>query len=413
MRFLIVGLNYLPESTSIGPYTADLAEHLVSSGHQVQVLTGFPMAPQWRIWDGYRGRRFMREIINGVPVLRTYLYVPAQPGKALKRILFDVSFAISALLGGVAVGGCDVIVAISPPLQLGITAWCLSLLRRAGLFVHLQDLVPDAAIAVGLLREKSLPVRIARALERFVYGRARGIGVICDGFARRLINKGVPPNKVSVLPNYIDLDFMCQFERNNGFRQQQGIQDGDFLVMYSGSVALKQGLETFVETAAKFSRDEGVVFYLVGEGPYLEALRKRAQQLRAPTLRFLPLQPREVLPAQLSAADALVITQKRAVTDVVFPGKLLYYMAAGRPIVAAVSLESETGRFVSGREVGLVVPPEEPQALAGAIRRLQQNPDEAGRLGRNGRRVVEEQFDRSVVLKRFAQHLESLAKTKR
>jgi colanic acid biosynthesis glycosyl transferase WcaI len=413
MRFLLIGLNYLPESTSIGPYTADLAEHLQSSGHQVQVLTGFPLAPQWRIWDGYRGRWFMRESINGVPVCRTYLYVPAQPGKALKRILSDMSFAISALLGGLAADGCDVIVAISPPLQLGVTAWCLSLLRRAALFVHIKDLVPDAAIAVGLLREKSLPVRIAHALESFVYGRAQGIGVICDGFARNLVNKGVPSKKVTVLPDYIDLDFMRPCERNSSFRQQQGIQGGDFLVMYSGSVALKQGLETFVETAAKFSRDEGVVFYLVGEGPYLEALRTKAQQLQAPALRFLPLQPREVLPAQLSAADALVITQKRAVTDVVFPGKLLYYMAAGRPIVAAVSPESETGRFVSGRDVGLVVPPEDPDALAQAIRRLQKNPHEADRLGRNGRKVVQEQFDRNAVLKRFVQHLESLAKTTR
>jgi colanic acid biosynthesis glycosyl transferase WcaI len=408
MRVLLIGLNYLPESTSIGPYTADLAEYLQGAGHDVQVVTGFPQAPQWRIWDGYRGRWFMRETINGVPVCRTYLFVPAKAGRALNRILFDTSFALSALFGGLAAGRCDVIVAISPPLQIGITAWCLGLFKRAPVLLHIQDLVPDAAVAVGSLAEKSLAVRIAHVMERFIYARVRGIGVICDAFLRNLVKKGVAPEKVRLLPNYIDAAFMRPCERNNGFRRRHSIAGGEFLVMHSGSVARKQGLQTFVEAAAMIAPGEGVTFYLVGEGLYLEALRARAEELGAASLHFLPLQPRDTLPAQLSAADALVITQKRAVTDVVFPGKLLYYMAVGRPIVAAVSPESETGRFVSGRGVGLIVPPEDPQALAQAVRYLRQNPDKAESLGRNGRKTVEEQFDRRIVLKQFVRSLESL-----
>jgi len=409
MRFLIIGLNYLPESTSIGPYTADLAEYLQLLGHHVQVITGFPMAPQWEIWVPYGGKRFMREVINGVPVLRTYLYVPKQPGKAVNRIMFDMSFTISSLLGGLSVGHCDLIIAISPPLQLGLASWLLGFLKRAPFFFHIKDLIPDAAIATGMLDENSVTARVAHVLEAFVYRHARSIGVICEGFARNLTAKGVRSEKIVVLPDYIDLEFMRPLERNNSFRQQYGIKPDDFLVIYSGSIALKQGLHTFVETAAEFCDNDGVVFYLVGEGPYLQELKVRAEELRVTNLHFLPLQPRENLPVQLSAADALVITQKRAITDVVFPGKLLYYMAAGRPILAAVSPDSETGRFVSSHQVGLVVPPEEPKALAQAIRFLQQNRHEADRLGQNGRRVAEERFDRRVVLKQFAEHLETLA----
>src|SRR5258706_71229 len=120
MRILILGLNYLPESTSIGPYTADLAEYLTAAGHHVQVVTGFPMAPQWRVWDGYRRKLFQRETINNVPVQRTFLYVPKRPGKAINRILFDVSYALSALIGGIISGrGSQIIIAVSPPLQIG------------------------------------------------------------------------------------------------------------------------------------------------------------------------------------------------------------------------------------------------------------------------------------------------------
>ena len=408
MRFLILGLNYLPESTSIGPYTADLAESLAARGHHVSVVTGFPMAPQWRIWKGYRNRLFMRQIVNGVPVLRTFLYVPSRPQKSLNRILFDLSFALSSLIGGFVVGSADLVIAISPPLQLGLTAWLLGRVKHSPFVFHLQDLVPDAAVATGMLREDSRAVRLARKIERFVYDRACSVGVISEGFACNLVTKGVPPGKIALLPNYIDLDFLKPMDRNNGFRQQYGIKSDTFLVMYSGSVALKQGLQTFVETAAEFREADGVAFYMIGEGPYLGEIQSRAKELKTDYLRFLPLQPRESLPLQLCAADALVITQKRAVTDVVFPGKLLYYMAAGRPILAAVSPDSETGRFVTKHQVGIVVPPEEPQALAEAVRYLRRNPNEIERLGQNGRRVAEENFDRRVVLEKFVNYLEAL-----
>ncbi len=409
MRLLILGLNYLPESTSIGPFTADLAEYMQQHGHQVQVVTGFPMAPQWKVWAPYRGRRFMREIIHGVPVLRTYLYVPEDPGRALKRILFDMSFAVSSLLGVLSVRRCDLVVVISPPLQLGITGWLLGLVKGGPVFFHIKDLIPDAAVAAGALSERGVATRMAYAVERFVYRRARSIGVICDGFARSLIQKGVPAEKIVVLPDYIDLEFMRPSERNNGFRHGHGVKPDEFLVMYSGSIARKQGLETFVETAAELCDVGDIVFYLVGEGPCLQDLKVRAQDLRLANLRFLPLQPRETLPLQLSAADALVITQKRAIREVVFPGKLLYYMASGRPIIAAVNSESETGRFVASQAVGLVVPPEAPKALAEAVRFLRANRQEADRLGRNGRQVAEEKFDRRIVLKNFAEHFETLS----
>ncbi|MGQ0568862.1 MAG: glycosyltransferase, partial [Armatimonadota bacterium] len=252
MRFLILGLNYLPESTSIGPYTAELAEHLQQRGHEVQVVAGFPMAPQWEVWAPYRGRRIMREVINGVPVLRTYLYVPRRPKKALNRVLFDMSFSISSLLGGLVTGKCDMIVVVSPPLQLGIGGVLLGRLKGSRVFFHIQDLMPDAAIATGMLAANSVPARIARALERYIYRHVDGIGVISDGFARHVVAGGAPPEKVKVLPNYVDVEFMRPAAHANAFRHRQGIAPDCFLVMYSGSVALKQGLHTLVEAAGEF-----------------------------------------------------------------------------------------------------------------------------------------------------------------
>ncbi|NWJ98432.1 MAG: glycosyltransferase family 4 protein [Chloroflexi bacterium] len=408
MRFLIIGWAYLPESAGIGPYTADLAEYLVQSGHQVQVVTGFPMYPQWKIWEGYRGKWFMRETINGVPVLRTYTYVPSKPRKTLSRILFDMSLALSLFLGVLRTGPCDLIITISPPLQLGLTGWLASILKHAPFLFHIQDLVPDAAVATGMLSEKSKAVKLARLMERFIYRRADGIGVICEGFYRNLRAKGVPPEKLALLPNYIDLSFMKLCEKNNGFRHHHNLKAQDFVVMYSGTIALKQGLHVLVEVAAELREYEKIKFYLIGEGPYLEELRQQAEKLALTNITFLPLQPRESLPKQLAAADVLVITQRRAVTDIVFPGKLLYYMASDRPILAAVSADSETGRFVHEHDLGVVVPPESPKELAAAILELQQK----NSLGGKGRRVAEEEFDRLIVLQKFAAYLQTLAKRK-
>jgi colanic acid biosynthesis glycosyl transferase WcaI len=412
MRILLVGLNYLPEATSIGPYTADLAAHLMRRGHEVIVSTGFPNAPQWKVWDGYEGRWWMKETIDGVPVKRTYLYVPKRPKKALQRILFDSSFAVSALAGNLVSPRADLVIVISPPLQIGVTGWLLGLLNRAPCFLHIQDLVPDAAVAVGALRQGSWAVRLAHGMERFIYRRMAGIGVIAPGFRVNLVRKGVPEEKIEILPNYIDTNYIQHGPPANELRSRHGIPADAFLVVYSGSVAAKQGLHTFVEAAAELYADSHVRFCVIGEGPYLDELKGLAASLRLPNLQFLPIQPRATLTQILAEANALVVTQKRSVTDIVFPGKLLYYMAAGRPILAAVSAHSETGTFIAENQVGIVVPPEDPAALAHAILRLKAGPDYAARLGANGQRVCLNRFGSENVLTRFTSHMENLVNQK-
>jgi len=353
----------------------------------------------------------MREMVNGVRVLRTYLYVPKNPRSTLRRILFDSSFALSALVSIFNRPRPDVIVIISPPLQLVLTALVIAFFRRAPVFMHIQDLVPDAAIAVGALRPDGTAVQLAQALERLAYRKASGIGVICEGMRQNLLAKGVPMEKVTLLPDYIDLDSVGPISANNAFRARHGIPPGEFLVVYSGSVGGKQGLETFVEAAVAFEETSGITCCLIGDGPYLLDLKRLARHLSLQKFRFVPLQPREALPEQLCAADVLVITQRKSISDMVFPGKLLYYMASRRAILAAVSENSETGRFILENKVGLVVPPEDPERFADAIRWMRAHPERIRALGEKGREVVGRHFDRTTVLERFTEHLETFAKS--
>jgi colanic acid biosynthesis glycosyl transferase WcaI len=177
-------------------------------------------------------------------------------------------------------------------------------------------------------------------------------------------------------------------------------------------VAAKQGLQTLLAAADRLRSIQDIVFYVIGEGPYLSELKTMHRTLDLPNLHFLPLQPREAMSKQFAAANILVVTQKKTVTDMVFPNKLLFYMAAARPVLAAVSASSETGRFITENRVGVVVPPEDPQALAAAIELLKADFQNAQQLGQNARQVCIRHFDRKTVLAKFGSHLEKLVDPK-
>jgi colanic acid biosynthesis glycosyl transferase WcaI len=400
---MLVGLNYAPEVVGIGPYTTELAENLAARGHRVSVLTGFPYYPHWRIDPRYeRKRPFLVEMINDVKVIRSPILLPGAQQSAFRRILFDSSLSVTALIGSVGIRQIDAVICVTPPLQLGLTAWLIARSHRARFILHLQDLVPDAALSVGMMRE-GRAVAIARRLERLVYSHADRITVISPGFLDNLVRKGVPEEKLLVLPNWVDT------RRFHGVldpsvRERLGAKNGETLVLHTGNMGAKQGLETVIDAAAQLA-DEKIVLTLIGDGNRRPELEARATSLGLRNLRFLPLQ--NDLPATLATADVLVLAQRGRVIDSVAPSKLLSYMAAGKPIVAAVNERSEAGRIVQIAKCGIVVPPEEPAALADALRTLHRRPGDYVQLGDAGRRHVAEYYERSYVLAHWSRLLEA------
>lgn len=403
MRILLVGINYVPEVTGIGPYNSELAEYLASEGHDVSVLTAFPWYPYWRIDPAYRRTRpFLVETINGVRVIRSPILLPATRQTTFRRIVFDSSFALSVLPASATIGGLDVVLCVCPPLQLGVTAWLIARARRARFIVHLQDIVPDAALSSGMLHA-GRAVSLSRRLERFVYARADKITVISEGFRENLLAKGVPPRKLDVIPNWVDA-IRFQSTADAGVRRALGAPDGETLVLHTGNMGAKQGLETVVDAAAQLS-GEDIVITLIGDGQSRAALEARAAGLAVDKLKFLPLQAD--LPATLAAANVLVLSQRAQVTDSAAPSKLLSYMASGKPIVATVNASSEAGQLIMRANCGLVVPPENPGDLAAALRELHRHPETHAELGAAGRRHVIEHFDRKLILQRWNNLVES------
>jgi colanic acid biosynthesis glycosyl transferase WcaI len=399
MNILVMGMNYAPERTGIGPFTTELCEYLVSQRHRVSVVTAFPHYPEWEIQEPYRGKYFLREERNGVSVHRGYVYVPGKPS-ARQRILYDTSLSISAFLWGLTIRDIDVILAIAPPVQLGLLAWVLSKLKRATFVFLVKDLIVDAAIALGMLKH-SRAIRLARCMEDCVYRGAQAVLVICEGFADRLIARGVPKSKILVLSDWVDTEFIRPLERNNSFRRAHNLNYKQFIILHAGNMGAKQGLDNAIQAARQLEDQNDILFLLLGDGSDKARLVDMATREDISNVRFLPLQPRDMLPHMLSATDVLLLNQRADVVDMVIPSKLLTYMAAGRPIVAAVHPDSEAAKYIRRAKCGLIVPPEEPDLLADAILQLYANRELAIRFGRSARAFAEEHFAKERVLQQY------------
>ena len=405
-RLLIYTANYWPEPTGFAPMTTDLAESLAAMSWDVQVLTGFPMAPQWRVYEGYRSQLVIREEHNGVAVLRVRQYVPHRPSNGLmptwKRIAFDTSLVTSCLPMAWRLRRPDVIVALGPPLQVGWASTVLGAIWRAPVMYWLQDIVPDAALNVGMLRNPRI-IDWARRMERGLYGRVNRIGIISKGFERNLLAKGVEAAKLVLLPNWADLRRFEDLTSLNGShtRQQLGITEHETVILHAGSVSAKQRLENLVHTMKLLDGEPHIRLLIAGDGTCLESIKREVRNLQLRNVTFLPTMLGSEYIDLLRAADIHVINQAGEIVDALIPSKLLTYLPSERPVVAAVHPDSETSHFVNASGCGVVTPPDSPAELAIAIRTLAAQPERRRQLGLAGADYIRRHLDREVIIERF------------
>ena len=398
MRLLITGMNYRPEATGIGPYTAGLAEHLAGRGHDVVVSTTFPHYPQWT-WQQPTARGWRTERLGGVEVRRARVVLPRRP-RVTWRLAYDTSFTAAALLNSVAVSRRDLVLCVTPPIQGAFAGALLARRWRVPLVLLVKDLPLEAALSVGMMR----PGRAHRAgerLERGAYALADRIVVINPRFQRSLTRQRVPEGKVAVIPDWVDVEEIRPRPPEPDMRALLGSSDGEFVVLHAGSMGEKQRLGVAVDAARIAGREAPVRLALVGDGPQRAALEEMVRGGGIGNVRLLPLQAGSTFGRLLSAADALLLHQRADILDSVAPSKLLAYMAAGRPILAAAHPESVAAQLVIEAGCGVIVRPEAPEALADAMRTLSGDPGLRRALGLAGRRFVERHFDKRAIVARW------------
>jgi colanic acid biosynthesis glycosyl transferase WcaI len=390
MRILIYSYNYYPEPIGIAPLMTELAEGLVKRGHEVRVVTAMPNYPERQIYESYRGKFYVTESKNGVQIQRSYVWIRPQPN-LIDRILLDASFVVTSFFPALIGWRPDVIISTSPSLPVCVPAALLGWLRNCPVILNLQDILPEAAIHVGLLKNKLL-IKLFTHLEKFAYRSATKISVIADGFVENLLNKGVPSHKIVQIPNWVDVNFIRPLSKeNNQFREIHNLKD-KFVVLYSGNIALTQGLETVIKAAAILRDIPEIVFAIAGEAKGLQRLQQECLNYGADNVLLLPFQPREKLPQMLAAADVGLVVQKKNVISFNMPSKIQVLLASGRALIASVPDNGTAARAIRQSGGGFVVPPEDPQALANAILELYKNPDKVNNLGYKSRQYAVEQY---------------------
>lgn len=409
MKVLALSQWYDPEPA---PRVHGLCKELVTRGHEVTAITSVPNYPLGRTYPGYRMRWRQWEVRDGVRILRLPLY-PDHSRSAVKRASNYLSFAASAsLLGAALCGKADILWVYHPPLTSGIAAMWISAVRRGIPFVYeIQDMWPETLMATGMLPSKRIASAVG-GLARCVYRRARALTVISPGFKRNLMDKGVPEEKIHVIPNWADEDVYGPRPYDEALAEAYGLS-GRFNVVYGGNFGTAQAMSNVLAAARLLSEIEELQFVLIGDGVEEHALREEVARDRLRNVVFIPRQPAERMPSFFALADILLVhLRKDSLFAITVPGKTISYLASARPILCVV--QGDAANIVCDARAGVSCEPENPLALAQAVRYLYELPEERRQaMGQAGRKTFLEGYTREGLVARYENLFQSIAQDDR
>jgi colanic acid biosynthesis glycosyl transferase WcaI len=377
MHVLFISDNFPPESNAPASRLHEHARHWVRAGHQVTVITCAPNFPEGKVYPGYENRWHQVEIIDDIRVVRVKTYVTANEG-VVRRTLDYLSFMCASVVAGVFERRPDVVVATSPQFFAALGGWQLSRLQRVPFVLEVRDLWPASIVAVGALRQRSVIAALER-LELALYRRARSIVVVTAAFQNDLARRGIPLAKIHVVPNGADLSWCAPRPRDATFIREQRLE-GKFVVGYIGTHGMAHGLERVLDAAELLRDMPEVAFFFAGGGAERAPLEKSVAQRALTNVRLIRRQPKERMPALWSACDlTLIPLRDDPVFATVIPSKLFEALAHGVPVLISVP-EGEATALVREQGCGVITPPEDPVALAAAIRALAGSRERLGEL---------------------------------
>jgi colanic acid biosynthesis glycosyl transferase WcaI len=397
---LILSLVFPPDSVSTAEIMGDLAAELRARGHTVTVVTTMPhynrdaAAERLQPMRPYWGSLLRRSDYRGITVL--HVAMPPKTPSVPRRILAWIGFhVVSTVAGLVAVPRPDVILAPSPPLSIGVSAWLIASIRRAHFIYNVQEIYPDIAVNLGALRNRRL-IAALEALERFVYAKASLVTVIAPRMRTRLLTKGVPEAKVRVVPNFVDLDRVVEAPRDNDFARAHGLQHV-FTITYAGNMGPAQGLEIVLEAARLLADERRVRFLLIGEGMLRERLTRDAAALPSRNVVVLPYQPNALMPQIYGASDISLVPQAAATGSDAIPSKVYRIIASRRPLIAVTEAGSDLAALVRDAACGVIVAPGDAAGLARTVREALAYRSVWSEMGSRGREYVVARYTRGVI----------------
>jgi colanic acid biosynthesis glycosyl transferase WcaI len=406
LRILLHGINYSPELTGIGKYTGEMAEWLAERGHEVRVVTAPPYYPAWRVRSDFSAWKYQVEQ-GPITVFRCPLFVPEQPS-AFSRLLHLSSFMLSSLpvMLRQAVWQPEVALAVEPAFFCTLSTLLTARLSGSAAWLHIQDFEIDAAFDMGFLHDAGPVTRFVYRVETAIMRQFNRVSTVSPRMITQLRQKGVDPDNTIFFPNWVDISVVHPLDRTSSLRSRLGLAAGKVVLLYSGNMGMKQGLELLPVVAQWFAPDPRVHFIFCGDG----ALRPQLEQSVAglSNVTMLPLQPASALNDLLNAADIHLLPQRGDAADLVMPSKLTGMLASGRPVIATAGKGTQVATAIEG--CGIAVEPGDMAGVIEAVSTLVGSASLRREMGANARLHAVEHLGKDRVLERFERELKALVK---
>ncbi|MDI6704130.1 MAG: glycosyltransferase family 4 protein, partial [bacterium] len=379
------------------------ARYLSRKGHKVTIIACMFHHLERAIPSRFRGKKLFEEEIDKVKILWVYSHPYSK--NDIWRVINFVDFGIRSFLVGLRLPHQDIVLASSPHLITGISGYLLSTIKRSHFVFEVRDLWPETLIVLGGLKNKPL-IWLLEKVERFLYDKARRIIVLTKGIEEKILQKKIPPEKISFIPNGIDLESFVEIEGREVTRERYNFTD-KFICMYAGAHGQANALDVIIQTAKILRNYPEIFLVLLGDGPEKDRLMDLARKANLTNVIFKNPVSKKKIPDLLASSDVTIATlAKVELFKGARPNKLFDYMASGRPLICAIW--GEASRVVEEAEAGICVEPENPQAMAEAILRLYNNPELRKRLGQNGRRYIFSNCSREVLASQIENILKCL-----
>jgi len=387
MNLLVLCPHFAPDVAPTGEVMSAIAAALADRGHRLHVVTALPWYRHHKVEDGWGGRPWRTETTDWGWITRLHPFPTDKTNIPARAVAFGGFTAMSVVAATATRMRPDAVMVMSPPLPLGVAGWLAASFRRVPFVFNIQDVFPDVAVELGAITNPRV-IAAASALEKFLYRRSDAVTVLSEDLRDNVGGKlGTHrPERVHVIPNFVDTERIAPADRVNSYREQYGLGDRT-VVLYAGNVGLSQSLDLLVEAARRFRDRDDVVFVVNGGGSAKDALVESAAGLD--NLKFVEMQPRERLPEVLAAGDLHVVPLKRGLARSSVPSKLYSILAAGRPVLASVDAGTEVATTIERASAGVSVPPEDPDAFCAALTDLLDDPARRTAMGESGRAFVE------------------------
>lgn len=404
-RVLLFGINYSPELTGIGKYTGEMTEWLIENGYQCTVVTSFPYYPKWKIEKPYTGRSYKKEVCHdgNLTVYRCPIYVPGKPS-GMKRILNDASFLISAFFVTLLLlfqRRHESIFCMAPPFLLGFLAFFYRFFKGGKVVYHIHDMQIEAARDLNVLNAPAL-FRLLFRIEHYILKNADYITTVSQGMLKRIIRK--TSKDVVFFPNWADTVKIFPIKGDEKLKEKWGFEKDDKVVVYSGSIGEKQGLDSLLNIAAELQSKSEIRFIICGNGPYKDKLIEQAAKMSLKNMSFMPLVPMESFNSFLNMTDVHLVIQKRNACDLMMPSKLTTILAAGGLALATAEKGSTLESEISSHNMGHVIDCEDETILRNAIVSCCEGTFDQVKV--NARLYAERFLDRDVILRRIMNMVE-------